>query len=145
MPAIHLIFRLQRCAWRPIFFVVIATAGASLGWFAQSLALAANGKCCNSVDKLSECSGCIGWDDNNDNKIDWYMDIGDHSGKKCKSGNATDNCDEELLSCATVNNLTRYKKRILLVCSDQNGTAAGPYTIKVDQCNAADSACGGGM
>ncbi|MCA9215965.1 MAG: hypothetical protein KDB27_23020 [Planctomycetales bacterium] len=101
---------------------------------------AGNNKCCKSIDKLNGCSGCIGWDDDDDDEIDWYMDIGNHSGKKCEDG-GTGNCDEEAIECANVNNLTKYKRRVGGVCQGQDGTAAGPYSINVNQCNSSDTQC----
>lgn len=101
----------------------------------------ANGKCCKQQNVLNSCKGCIGWDNDNDNKIDWYMNIGIHGGKKCKNGNTNDNCDEEKRTCATVSNLTKFNTRIAGVCTGANGVATGPYTISVMQCGVDDDQC----
>jgi len=100
-----------------------------------------NGKCCKTHDKLASCSGCIGWDDDGDEDIDWYMDIGNHSGKKCTNGDPSDNCTETMTECASVTNMTKYDRRVAGVCQGANGTAPGPISISVMQCDENDDPC----
>lgn len=129
---------------------LILTAGC-VGLFAVLLLVArvvngdANQKCCYQVNKDSACSGCIGWDDNGDGTIDWYMKIGDHGSKKCKSGQPTDNCDDTSTNrvCTTIPvGTTKYSDMFCLVSI---GVTTVAIDLKIKQCSfSTDTQCAGG-
>ena len=97
--------------------------------------------CCNNVNKIGGCSGCIYWD--NGNNTHWCMDIGDHGGKKCGLTTGEKSCDEELRDCATVSaGTTKYTCNALAKnCLVSSGVTTADYTIQVNQCGGDDDAC----
>jgi len=120
---------------RVLLVVVIAVGGSYVGD-----AFAGNNKCCESKDKYSGCSGCIGMSSDGDDEIDFYVNIGNHSAKKCKSG-GTGNCTETAdVECASSTNLTKYKRRVAGVCQGQDGTVSS-IAIGVEQCDNNDTQC----
>lgn len=106
----------------------------------------ANNKCCYWKANESACSDCIGWDNDGDEEIDWYMDIGDHGAKRCKAGETGDNCTEAVGKCATVSaGATKFKTRgIGGFCSGVNGVTSVDLDIEIDQCDASDTQCAAG-
>lgn len=119
------------------FFVCsyLLLVGAATAW-------AANNKCCYWKSKESGCSGCVGYDSNGDDAVDYYMNIGDHGAKRCKNGENGDNCTESLRECAVVTmGTTKYKIGIL--CKDQDGVTMSDISIETEQCAASDTPCAG--
>lgn len=116
-----------------------------LGGFLSAFAIAhvawaATGQCCGTVNKISQCSGCIYYTSGGTSGC---MNIGDHGGKKCKSGTAEQDCDEESRVCTTIPVGTTVYSCVYPIptCIVSKGITTVAINLSVDQCGGDDSGC----